>query len=72
MLAVDAEMASEAGVQAVVNRTVDTFCGLDILVNNVGLARGARIEDTPDADWHEAIARRCSRPSAPRDWRCLI
>ena len=55
----------------VVTRTVETFGGLDILVNNVGLARGAGIVDTTDAEWQEAFdqtlfpAIRASRLAVP-------
>ena len=51
VLTVAADLATAAGVEAVVARTVETFGGLDILVNNVGLARGAGIADTSDAEW---------------------
>src|SRR5207247_2019551 len=40
MLAVQADLATDKGVADVVLRTVETFGGLDILVNNVGLGRG--------------------------------
>ena len=52
-------------------RTVETFGGLDILVNNVGLAAGAGIVDTTDAEWQEAFdqtlfpAIRASRLAVP-------
>ncbi len=36
-------------------RTIDTFGRLDILVNNVGLARGTTIVETADAEWQEAF-----------------
>jgi NAD(P)-dependent dehydrogenase (short-subunit alcohol dehydrogenase family) len=36
-----------------VSETVATLGGLDILVNNVGIARQARFEDVPDAEWDE-------------------
>jgi 3-oxoacyl-[acyl-carrier protein] reductase len=71
VLAVQADLATDAGVADVVRQTVDTFGGLDILVNNVGLARGAGIVDTSDADWHEAFdqtlypAIRASRLAVP-------
>ena len=71
VLAVAADLATEAGVEEVVQRTVDQFGGLDILVNNVGLARGAGIADTSDAEWREALdqtlfpAVRASRLAVP-------
>jgi len=55
VLPVAADLASSDGVAAVVARTVETFGGLDILVNNVGLAKGASITETSDAEWHEAL-----------------
>src|SRR5205823_180208 len=67
-----ADLATAAGVEAVVAQTVGTFGGLDILVNNVGLARGAGIADTSDAEWQEAFdqtlfpAVRASRLAVPQ------
>ncbi|MGE0705928.1 MAG: SDR family NAD(P)-dependent oxidoreductase [Vicinamibacterales bacterium] len=72
VLAVGADLSSEAGVQQVVARTIDTFGRLDILVNNIGLARGTTILDTSDAEWTEAIdqtlfpAIRASRLAVPQ------
>ncbi len=71
VLAVAADVSSIDGVEAVIGRTVETFGGLDILVNNVGLARGETITDTSDAEWQEAIdqtlfpAIRASRVAVP-------
>ena len=50
-----ADVSTEAGVKAVVDTAVREFGGIDVLVNNVGLARGAGIEATTDADWQEAF-----------------
>jgi 3-oxoacyl-[acyl-carrier protein] reductase len=71
VLAVQADLATDKGVADVVLRTVDTFGGVDILINNVGLGKGAGIVETSDADWHEAFdqtlfpAIRASRMAVP-------
>jgi 3-oxoacyl-[acyl-carrier protein] reductase len=71
VLAIQADLATDKGVADVVMRTVETFDGLDILVNNVGLARGAGITDTTDTQWQEAFdqtlfpAIRASRMAVP-------
>ena len=72
LLAVQADLATEKGVADVVFRTVETFGGLDILVNNVGLGKGSDIVHTTDAEWHEAFdqtlfpAVRASRLAVPQ------
>jgi 3-oxoacyl-[acyl-carrier protein] reductase len=55
VLAVPADLSTPAGVDEVVAKTVAEFDGLDVLVNNIGLGRGATIVDTDDATWHEAF-----------------
>ena len=55
ILPIVADVSSTQGVEEVVRRTVDTFGRLDVLVNNVGLARGTTIVDTADAEWQEAF-----------------
>jgi len=71
VLAVQADLSTDKGVADVIIRTVETFGGLDILVNNVGLGKGAGIVDTSDAEWHEAFdqtlfpAVRASRLAVP-------
>jgi 3-oxoacyl-[acyl-carrier protein] reductase len=71
VLPVVADVATVDGVERVVSDTVHHFGGLDILVNNVGTARGAGITDTSDADWQLAFdhtlfpAVRASRLAVP-------
>jgi 3-oxoacyl-[acyl-carrier protein] reductase len=50
-----ADVATSSGVDLVVRHAVEVFGGIDILINNVGLARGAGIVDTTDEVWHEAL-----------------
>ena len=69
--AVQADVSTEAGVRLVIERTVETFGGLDILVNNVGRAAGGDLLDTSDAEWQAAFdetlfpAIRASRLAVP-------
>jgi 3-oxoacyl-[acyl-carrier protein] reductase len=71
VLAVQADLASEEGIETLVSRTASTFGGVDILVNNVGLGRGAGLLETPDDVWQEAFdhtlypAIRASRAAVP-------
>ncbi|MBI3262716.1 MAG: SDR family oxidoreductase [Acidobacteria bacterium] len=71
VLAVVADAATDEGITAIVTRTAETFGGLDILVNNVGLARGGGILEATDAEWKEALdetlwpAIRASRLAVP-------
>jgi len=55
LLAIQADVSTDKGVADVILRTVETFGGLDILVNNVGLAKGGNILEASDEDWQEAI-----------------
>jgi len=71
VLTVTADVSRAEGIQAVIDRTVEVFGGIDVLINNVGLARGGGLLETADADWQEAIdqtlmpAIRASRLAVP-------
>ena len=71
ILAVAADVSRAEGVERIVDETVRRFGGIDVLVNNVGLGRGAGVIDTTDVDWQEAFdqtllpAVRASRLAVP-------
>jgi 3-oxoacyl-[acyl-carrier protein] reductase len=71
VLSVVADVSRLEGVEQVIARTVEAFGGLDILVNNVGLAGGGGLLDTTDEQWQEALdqtlfpAVRASRLAVP-------
>jgi 3-oxoacyl-[acyl-carrier protein] reductase len=71
VLPVVADLTTEQGISDVFARLFERFGGIDILVNSLGLARGAGITDTTDAEWQEAFettlypAIRASRLAVP-------
>ena len=72
VIAVQADVSTADGIALVIDRTVETFGGLDILVNNVGRAAGTDLLDTSDAEWRAAFdetlfpAIRASRLAVPQ------
>jgi 3-oxoacyl-[acyl-carrier protein] reductase len=68
---VQADVSTTDGVARVIEKAVNAFGGLDVLVNNVGRAGGSDILDTSDADWQAAFdetlfpAIRASRLAVP-------
>ncbi|MDP3719128.1 MAG: SDR family oxidoreductase [Acidobacteriota bacterium] len=69
--AVTADVSTQHGVASVIETAIKTFGRLDVLVNNVGVAKGGDLEATSDAEWHEAFdhtlfpAIRASRLAVP-------
>ena len=53
--AVQADVSTLAGIELVIATTVETFGGLDVLVNNVGRAAGSDLLGTTDAEWQAAF-----------------
>ncbi len=71
VMTVQADVSTSDGIALVVDRTIEKFGGLDILVNNVGRAAGAGLLETSDAEWQAAFdetlfpAIRASRMAVP-------
>jgi 3-oxoacyl-[acyl-carrier protein] reductase len=55
VIAVPADLSTAGGTEQVVKATLDAFGAIDILVNNVGTAKGSDIVNTADAEWQEAF-----------------
>ena len=71
VLHITADLSTASGIDRVMTETIQRFGRVDILVNNVGLARGTTIVDTSDDEWQEALdqtlfpAVRASRLAVP-------
>lgn len=55
VLGVEADVSTDDGVARVVDRTIEAFGGVDVLVNNVGLGKGGSLLETPDDLWQQAV-----------------
>ncbi len=55
VLGVAADLSGEEGARRVIEAAIASFGRLDVLVNNVGLGKGAGLEQTSDAEWQEAF-----------------
>lgn len=55
-VAIKADAGDAAAVRAAVTETVKTFGGIDVLVNNAGIALGGPIEEITEADYSRMIA----------------
>ncbi|QKY17175.1 SDR family oxidoreductase [Halorubrum sp. CBA1229] len=68
---VRADVSESAAVDRLVERAVDAFDSLDAVVNNAGITRPNRLEETTDAEWESVIdtnlsgAFRVTRAAAP-------
>jgi 3-oxoacyl-[acyl-carrier protein] reductase len=54
-ISVAADLSTAGGAVAVVDAALAAFATIDILVNNVAMARGADIVSTSDGEWQEAV-----------------
>jgi 3-oxoacyl-[acyl-carrier protein] reductase len=71
VIGIQADVSTAHGAAEVVQRTLDSFGGLDVLVNNVGRAAGTDLLGTSDEEWQAAFdetlfpAIRASRLAVP-------
>jgi NAD(P)-dependent dehydrogenase (short-subunit alcohol dehydrogenase family) len=70
-VAIRADVTDRQGVQTMVNRVVQQFGRIDVLVNNAGWDKASPFAESEPADWDRAIAvnlygRSCARPSPGR------
>ena len=50
-LFVPCDVSHSPAVQAVVREAVNTFGGIDVLFNNVGIARAGKVDELSESDW---------------------
>jgi 3-oxoacyl-[acyl-carrier protein] reductase len=55
-IAIGADVAQPAEVESMIEETVARHGGLDLLVNNAGIWKGAPIDELSDGEWNEMIA----------------
>jgi NAD(P)-dependent dehydrogenase (short-subunit alcohol dehydrogenase family) len=55
VISMKADVANDAEVKSMVDRAIEKFGGIDILVNNAVLHRGGRIQKLPSEDWDLVI-----------------
>ena len=51
------DVADWAGAQNLIQTAVDTFGGLDVLVNNAGFVRDRMLANTSEEEWDAVVAR---------------
>src|SRR3989440_12746095 len=62
------DVADWEGAQRLINTAVETFGGLDVLVNNAGILRDRMLVNMTDAEWDAVIRVHLRGTFAPSRW----
>ena len=66
-LAVEADVSNEGEVKAMVDKTLEKFGRIEILVNNAGIMRFGKLHETPVDEWDSMM-----RTNAFGPWRLMV
>jgi len=67
----ETDVTDPGSVQSTVADAADAFGGLDVLVNNAGIARDGMVHEASEDDWHDVVevnlsgAYRCAKAAMP-------
>jgi 3-oxoacyl-[acyl-carrier protein] reductase len=65
-IAVQADVATDKGAEAVIQAAIDNFGGIDILVNNAGFTRPAMLHKMTEEEWNAVLNIHLKGP-----WLCI-
>lgn len=55
LLGVTADVTDDTSVRAAIDRVLEEYGGIDVLVNNAGIGAQGTVADNDDAEWHRVL-----------------